>query len=151
MPAEVPPVKPCSLSNMSQLQISYSLMDSKVKPYLEILVIHYQGVYRDGSRGNGDATYMAAMAKAGISAFEPWGVIHDLSDLVYQWGDMLEAVFSVGPEVKEGPSAILVGPDCEEAVRTLVYGIHSSEKLEDMEGFFFDLESAWHYVADRIT
>lgn len=93
---------------------------------------------------------MHAMAKAAVAAFEPFGVIHDFSELHYEWGDMLEIVFWVGPETEPSPVAIVVGPGCEAAIRTLCHGISSSEPIESLGWVFRDLSSAWRHVADRI-
>jgi hypothetical protein len=92
---------------------------------------------------------MRAMAKAGITAFEPWGVIHDLSELSYEWGDMLDRVF-IGPDFEPSPRAIVVGPKCEDAVRTLLLGMHSTESLEKAGNVFRSLDTAWRYVDARI-
>lgn len=132
------------------VSIRYFLTPSEKRPFLEVLVIRYSGEYPIGSRGNADAIYMHAMAKAAVAAFEPFGVVHDFSELRYEWGDMLEMVFGVGPESEPSPVAIVVGPGCEEAIRTLCHGVQSSEPLESLGWAFRDLPSAWRYVADRI-
>jgi hypothetical protein len=77
------------------------------------------------------------------------GVIHDLTDLSYEWGDMLEQVF-IGPDVEHSTMAVVVGPKCEEAVRTLCLGESSNEPLEKIGWVFRDLKSAWAYVDARI-
>lgn len=139
------------LAGSGAVSIRYFLTPSEKRPYLEVLVVRYSGEYPCGSAGNADARYMHAMAKAAVAAFEPWGVIHDLSDLRYEWGDLLEMVFSVGPEVEPSPVAVVVGPSCEEAVRTLCHGINSDEPLDALGWVFRDLQSAWRYVADQIA
>jgi hypothetical protein len=63
---------------------------------------------------------------------------------------MLEMVFDVGPEIEPSPVAIVVGPGCEEAIRTLCHGERSSKSLETLGWAFRDLSTAWSYVADRI-
>jgi hypothetical protein len=156
------------LSELSDIQVRYLLGSVSRKPYLEILVVKYVGVYPLGSAGNDDAQYMYAMAKAGVAAFEPWGVIHDLSELNYEWGDMLDNVFTIGPreprqdeKVMEGifggnlgsvamRPAVVVGPGCEEAVRTLLLGLDSPEPIEKVGYVFRDFKSAWSYVDDQI-
>jgi hypothetical protein len=72
-----------SLAELSKIAVRYFLGPSSQKPYLEILVIRYSGKYPVGSAGNDDAQYMNAMAKAGVAAVEPWGVIHDLSEVLF--------------------------------------------------------------------
>jgi hypothetical protein len=139
------------LAGSGSVSIRYFLTPSEKQPYLEVLVIRYSGEYPFGSGGNADAIYMHAMAKAAVAAFEPWGVIHDFSELRYEWGDMLEMVFGVGPAVEPSPVAIVVGPGCEEAIRTLCHGERSSEPLDSLGWAFRDLPSAWRYVVDRIA
>jgi hypothetical protein len=138
------------LAGSGSVTIRYFLVPSEKRPYLEVLVIRYTGEYPVGSGGNADAVYMHAMATAAVAAFEPWGVVHDFSELRYEWGDMLEMVFGVGPKVEPSPVAIVVGPGCEEAIRTLCHGEGSSEPLDSLGWAFRDLLSAWGYVADRI-
>lgn len=138
------------LAGSGSVAIRYFLTPSEKRPYLEVLVIRYSGTYPSGSGGNADARYMHAMAKAAVTAFEPYGVIHDFSELRYDWGDMLDTVFSVGPESEPSPVAIIVGPGCAEAIRTLCHGIKSSEPLDNLGWAFWDLPSAWRYVVDRI-
>jgi hypothetical protein len=64
---------------------------------------------------------------------------------------MLEMVFGVGPEREQSPVAIVVGPGCEEAIRTFCHGARSSEPLESLGWAFRNLPSAWRYVVDRIA
>ncbi|MBA4190032.1 MAG: hypothetical protein C0467_18765 [Planctomycetaceae bacterium] len=138
------------LQELSKIEVRYFTGPSSEKPYLEILVIKYIGVYGFGSGGNADARYMRAMVRAGIDAFEPWGVVHDLSELSYEWGDMLDQVF-IGPDVEHSVMAVVVGPNCEEAVRTLCLGERSTEPLEKIGWVFRDLETAWTYVDSQIA
>jgi hypothetical protein len=162
----VPKLTEKSLAALSNIKVQYFLGPSTRKAYLEILIIRYSGKYRFGSGGNGDAQFMYAMAKTGVAAFEPWGVIHDLSELAYEWGDMLDMVFAVGPiepreygtavidelfrENRAMTPAILVGPQCAEAVRTLLLGINSSEPLEKVGKVFSIFEDAWDFVDAQI-
>jgi hypothetical protein len=146
----IPNMQERTLAELSQIEVRYFLVPSRRKPHLEILVIRYIGTYPFGSGGNDDARFMCAMAKAGVSAFEPWGVIHDLSELSYEWGDMLDIVFGVGPEFAPSPVAVVVGPRCEEAVRTLLLGENSQEPIEKLGYLFRNLSDAWAFVADRI-
>jgi hypothetical protein len=163
----IPKLQERSLSELSKIKVRYFLGPSSRKPYLEILVIRYSGSYPVGSAGNDDAQYMYAMAKAGVAAFEPWGVIHDLSELVYEWGDRLDMFFGVGPCESLGESlvgdifgeghssmaaqpGIVVGPHCAEAVRTLLLGPNSQEPLEKVGNVFREFGDAWAFVDSQI-
>jgi hypothetical protein len=165
----IPQLQERTLTSLSQIQVRYFTAPASQFPYLEILVIRYVGRYPDGSAGNEDAQFMCAMAKAGVAAYEPWGVIHDLSELAYDWGDRLDLVFTVGP--KEEPSgvdlvrslfspkgprmaaqpAVVVGPASKEAVRTLLLGQNSEESIEAIGYVFLDFDAAWEFVDAQIA
>ncbi len=138
------------LVGSGSVAVRYFLTPSRNRPTLEVLVIRYTGIYPFGSSGNADGNYMFAMAKAAVAAFDPSGVIHDFSEFRYEWGDELEKVFFVGTEMERSPIALVVGPGCEEAIRTLCLGIESREPIECLGWAFRDLPSAWRYVDDRI-
>ena len=137
------------LLDLSKIEVRFFTGPSSKKNYLQILVIKYIGTYGWGSGGNDDARYMRAMATAAIDAFRPWGVVHDLSELSYEWGDMLEQVF-IGPVFEPSPTGIVVGPECEEAVRTLLLGVNSQEPIEKAGNVFRSLDAAWAYVDAQI-
>jgi hypothetical protein len=163
----VPKLQERALGDLSKIKVRYFLGPSRHKSYLPILVIRYIGIYPPGSAGNDDAQYMKAMAKAGVAAFESWGVIHDLSELTYEWGDRLDSAF-IGPEDNAeegkllgaifatsnpplaGQPAVVVGPQCEEAVRTLLLGENSQEPIEKVGYVFRQLEGAWEFVEAQL-
>ena len=162
----VPRLRERGLNELSKIRVQYFLGPSTGKPALEILLVKYLGTYPYGSAGNADAQFMYAMAKAGVAVFEPWGVVHDLSELSYEWGEMLDIVFGVCPENelppalqgifgsslenRRAPVAVVVSPGCEEAIRTLLLGLQSDEPIEKIGYVFRDLESAWAYVDAQI-
>jgi hypothetical protein len=138
-----------NFDELSDIKLEIYTGESRYKDYLEIMVLKYNGIYGIGSSGNGDAQYMYAMGKAALAAWEPSGVILDWSNLDYQWGDMLEMVLDIGEHQYIDamfPTAVIVGPKCEEAVRTLLLGIDSKEPIEKLPFVFRDLESAWQYI-----
>ena len=144
------PLKEETLTGTGAVSMRYYVVPSDKKPYLHFLVVRYAGKYPYGSAGNRDANYMHAMATAAVVYFEPWGVIHDLLELEYEWGDALREVLSVGPEIQPAGIALVLGPKSEEAVRTLCLGIDSAKTIEAIPGAFRDLESAWQYVEEQI-
>jgi hypothetical protein len=137
------------LQDVSEIEVRYFTGPSSKYDFSSILVVKYRGDYGYGSEGNGDARFMLGMAQAGISTFFPCGLIHDLSELSYEWGDMLECVF-IGPDCASSPRAIVVGPKCEEAVRTLFLGVNSEEPIEKIGDVFRSLDAAWAYVDAQI-
>lgn len=140
-----PELEPADWRTLSDLQVSYGLR-------ADVLVVGFSGRYRAGSAGNPDATYMRAMVAAGFEAWGASAIVLDLGALEYVWGDELDRVFSFGRE-RDLPVAVVVGPKCEEAVRTLVLDSElrlESEPdapLESLGWVFRDLASAWRHVA----
>jgi hypothetical protein len=115
-----------------------------------LLVIRYHGVYRIGCDGNPDATYMAAIGRAAIDVFEPGAGVIDLSDLSYQWGDMLEIVWDIGGR-RELPCAVIVGDKCRAAVGTLIFGEASTTDACEAEFVFDTLAAAVAYVSAKLS
>jgi hypothetical protein len=129
--------------------------------------VQYIGTYPIGSAGNDDAQFMSAMARAGLVAFAPAGVIHDLSQLTYEWGDRLEMLFSIGLDAptkgtelveylfgkqpKAEQPAVVIGASCEEAVRTLLLGEDSTAPIDEISWVFRELESAWFFIENQLA
>src|SRR5215472_16242020 len=86
-----------NFSQLSLLQYSFSTCPSPARDYLEILIARFWGKCGIGSRSNGDAAFMAAIAMAGVEAWAAPALIFDLQKLEYAWGDMLTRLFSVEP------------------------------------------------------
>lgn len=134
----------------SEIAHEMYLVDLPSLPGSEALVMKFIGTYGYGSGGNGDARYMTAMTKAAIEYCGPNALIFDLSELGYEWGDMLEAVLSTGYQLwgdEDVPHAIVVSGLCEPAIRSLL----SDEMLLDELDFLqHGLKDAVNYV-DRIA
>ena len=117
-------------------------------------VIEFSGHYRMGSAGNPDANFMKAMVAAGFAALDPDGLVIDLSELKYDWGDMLEAILpnedgNYGAE--QFPTAVVVGPESEEAVRSLIVGIGpAAEPGAKVEWLVDSLDEALNQVLRRV-
>jgi hypothetical protein len=143
-------IRELNFQDLSDIQVDLFKGTSEISRR-DMIVIKFKGVYRLGSGGNGDAQYMYAMGKAALAAWYCAGVILDWSELDYQWGDLLEKVLDIGAHQYVDapfPTAVVVGPQCEEAVRTLL-GLDSKGTIEDIGFVFRDLTSACHYI-DRL-
>ncbi len=133
----------------SSIGVTFRRGYSATTTYLDILIVSYTGQYPFGSSGNSDAHYMFAMGNAALHAYSPSGVIIDMSELHYEWGDMLEMVFGIGSDQyvdAEFRWPQFVGPHCREAVRTLIHGGKQRKQIEDIGWVFESLEAAWEYV-----
>lgn len=127
------------LDEISGIRVVFRTGETSPPARLIVLVVTYVGTYRYGSAGNPDAQYMCAMSRAGISAFDPWAVIHDLTGLSYEWGDRLEEAMFVAPEHDpDAYVASVIGPACEAGVRSLI-GI-GQNPLPERSGIFRTLD-----------
>lgn len=141
------------LEDLSRIKYQVHVGTSKEVSYLEIMILKFIGVYGFGSSGNSDAIFMRAIGEAVIEAWQPAGLIIDLSELSYEWGDQLENVFFIGSDKYRNipfPNALIVGENSEEAVRTLILGINSTEGINEIGWVFKDVSSAWNYIETKL-
>jgi hypothetical protein len=139
--------EPVSLSDLSQIRASYLL--ARLDGGGRVLRVAYEGEYRSGCAGNPDAAFMCAASAAGVEAFSPDAVIFDFTHLKYMWGDMLESVYATAPKFLGQDTerfAVVVGPGCAEAIRTLELGEFSTEPLSSIPWAHETLESACKYL-----
>jgi len=102
---------------------------------VDILIISFHGTYRDGAAGSPDAGLIKGIVTTGISVFDPFSLLIDLSDLKYDWGDNLGLYFA---EAESTTTVVLVGEKCRRAMSTLAFGLGTDKDIVDNE-FFFDI------------
>lgn len=112
----------------------FKILNLRNTNLIEMLVISFHGTYRDGAAGSPDAGLIKGIVKTGLSVFDPFSLLIDLSDLKYDWGDNLDLSFE---ETAYTKIVILVGEKCRRALSTLSYGMHTDKDIVDNE-FFFD-------------
>lgn len=99
--------------------------DIKVKYFLgeldgeNILIVKFSGVYGLGSAGNGDAQYMNACLNMAKSLYDYRALIIDLTQLDYQWGDMIDQIF---PKTTDDYDieVMVIGKKCQKAIHSLI-------------------------------
>lgn len=106
---------------------------------IDILVISFHGTYRNGSAGSPDAGLIKGIITTGLSVFDPFSLLIDLSDLEYNWGDNLDLSFE---ETEPTTTVVLVGEKCRRAMSTLSFGIDTDKDIVDNEFFFDGYEKA---------
>ncbi len=89
-------LKPLDIRRDVSIDHAYFEASLPSAPHLEVLVVRFSGTSGFGCANNSDAIYMDAMIRAGIAAFDPVGVILDLREMAYEWGDMMLCPFSAG-------------------------------------------------------
>jgi hypothetical protein len=106
----------------------------------DVLVIRFFGRYRDGAHGEPDARFMCACIAAGIAAWQPYSIVLDLRQLLYEWGDEFAFVIDSACESVITSTAVLSEKNCD-AVTTLFPQLHSRDSYE-VSGFYFSLSGA---------
>jgi hypothetical protein len=101
-----------------------------------VLLLICSGKYRIGSSGKPDAKKIYDEACQLLRDKGANRLLLDYSGLDYEWGDDLWLTFQINhpDKDKELPFAVVVGPKCEEAIRSL---------LEDDGGFESWLDSGY--------
>ena len=74
------------LRELSAIRVAYR---GDVGAVPRILIVQFSGQYGTGSEGNDDAAFMSGALAAGVATWRPQGVVLDLRELQYEWGDGL--------------------------------------------------------------
>ncbi|MEM8533931.1 MAG: hypothetical protein AAGF95_24010 [Chloroflexota bacterium] len=128
---------PVSFEELSDIKYTVALTPHAPYATPEFLVVTFTGVYRDGSAGNTDATFMVAIMEGVQRAWFTKSLIIDLSGLTYWWGDEMSWIYRVGhfqPSPCYKPLAIIVGDNCRDALQTLdpeQYNQHCVQSFEE--------------------
>ncbi|GAB7044580.1 MULTISPECIES: hypothetical protein [Catenuloplanes] len=147
---EVPFVTtPRTLGELSALRYRFATArrgDAEAWMRDELLLVSFAGTYGTGSAGNGDAAFMRAVLALARRAFAPAGVVLDLRDVEYHWGDMMASVLN--DAVLGGVSpAVVVSGTCRPAMTGLV----EAELGEDPAAWLFDgVDDALRAVDTRV-
>jgi hypothetical protein len=80
-----------------------------------------------------------------IEVWNPAGVVLDLSELHYDWGDEMDLLLDVASD-RSVKSAVVVGPACARAIATLMWGVDTKRPATEAENIFDNVEEAWQYV-----
>ncbi len=138
--------EPVGLGDSTEIRVSYLLGCSPRVGVRPILVIRFDGACRTED----DGRYMLAIGKAGLTTWEPNGLIVDLTGL--ECGkrvDGLTSLLYLGEGVfgtENLPQAVIVGPCCEQAIRSFFEPADVERRAEAMEGWFRDIRSATDFV-----
>ena len=89
-------LKPLDIRRDVSIDHAYFETSLPSPPHLDVLVVRFSGTSGFGCANNSDAIYMDAMIRAGIAAFDSVGVILDLREMAYEWGDMMLCPFAAG-------------------------------------------------------
>ncbi|MFN3192894.1 MAG: hypothetical protein ACE361_20460 [Aureliella sp.] len=144
-------LKPLDIRDDVSVTHAYFQTSLPTPPNLDILVVRFAGQSGFGCANNSDAIYMEAMVRAGITAFDPSGVVLDLREMAYEWGDMMVNPFSAGHKhfVDADLPIIAVISDLNRGgLTSLVTDEMQSDPakllFETMETAIAHLDSAWN-------
>lgn len=126
----------------SQVKASYFLSNDD---FDKILLVKFSGIYPEGSAGNFEGEYMFAMLDLVENLYNSSGIIVDLSELIYVWGDMIDGIFPSDNEIK----AIILGDKCCKAIESLVKMDWDGEEYLNQH-FFDDFDSALNFIQQKI-
>lgn len=135
------------LAQGSNIQFSIQRWTGDKRPYRSILLISFSGDYRDGAAGGPDALYMNGIVGMINEIWSPGGIILDLRNINYKWGDEMDLVLSAP---SQDPFAVLVSEKCEPAISTLVLGLESKESVLQQDGFFDSLDAAFNFIQQKL-
>lgn len=98
----------------------YALLTNET---VKVLVVEAKGETGIGSASNADATYITAMAVAGLISWSPSALIFDFRELTYEWGDQFLNTLSAGDFARTGsalPTAVVVSGKCRAGFESLI-------------------------------
>jgi len=124
-------------------------MLSNEQDQIEVMVVAFRGKYRSGSFGNGDGRLMAAITHAAIAGWLPSGLLIDLREVEYEFGNTLIDCIDAGRDQSCGwyvPTRIIVADKSKRGVESLLTYL----KRDPKEWVFSTMEEALHHLLDTI-
>ena len=132
----------------NQLTTEFYVGDSSTPEYdIKVVTIKFIGEYRLGSKGNPDAKFMYSTIEFAKSYFKPSGIILDLRELKYEWGDELEKTFWAGKYIA---IAVLISDLNKKSIGTLVHFGKENVPATEKEYIHDSFEFAWEYIVTEI-
>jgi hypothetical protein len=120
------------LSELSKLESHvYGVFEGVQDTHVQIVA--FSGEYRVGSAGNPDAAYMRAVVTSAAAAWDSVGVVFDLRDLDYSWGNALVSVVQAGELLHDGddehpfPVRLVVSSKCRAGLESLFAAMGDGE------------------------
>jgi hypothetical protein len=109
------------LSDLSKLTYRIFAIERKLVRTVHVTVLEWNGVFGDGSRGNDDGVFMRVTTLAVLSAWHTYGIVFDLRNLNYVWGDKIWEMYGRGIDpsgVEDLPYSTVVSDKCMAGFKT---------------------------------
>jgi hypothetical protein len=142
-----------SLTDLSKIRYEYLFEAGRDRDFQQVMVIRFFGTYQVGHLGASDGLFMYAVGMAAVGAWEPSGIILDLAELNYQWGDEMEMVLNLSTHTrrndrKQEAFAVVVGASSKNGIIGLCPENYYQGPLQEEMGWgvYEDFEKAWRYV-----
>jgi hypothetical protein len=119
----------------------------------KILVIEFKGKHGVGSEGNNDSLFMATIVKAALNVWYVDGLVLDLSELTYGWGNSIGEVLLAGKSVLGTgfPTAVIVSGSNRPALQSASpFYDAESQGGKQTKWLFDDLNSAAAYIEEQV-
>ena len=137
------------LSDLSDICYKISSSPCRTDAARTILIVAFVGNYRDGSAGRGDAQFMAAVIERALTASSYAGLVIDLRELAYEWGDdVLDLLYG---DFQQLPAALVTSPRNHAALESLqATGLRPLFGTDSAHPLGLALDEALVNVEDRV-
>ena len=108
-------------SDLSNLTYRIFTLEHKIAHTVRVTVMEWNGVFGDGSQGNDDGVFMRVTTLAALSAWHSNGIVFDLRNLHYEWGDKIWEMYGRGIDpsgVEDLPYATVISEKCMPGFRS---------------------------------
>jgi hypothetical protein len=139
-------LQPVRIEDETRLRYEFQLETTGRHSFCYTLIAKFSGEYRPGSAGSPDASFIVGITELAVGIWHPAGLILDLSELRYEWGDEMEWLLPPSVGCK---AAVVVGPGCAPAIATLLWGLKTEKSATDAEFIFDSVQAAWESVRYR--
>lgn len=130
-------------TDLSKLTYRIFTVKRKFHRTVNITILEWSGKFGIGSLGNDDGQFMRITTLAALGAWPAHGVVFDLRNLQYEWGDKIWEMFRRGMDlsgVETLPFATLISDQCYPGFATC---------MSIIEPVFDTIEAAVEDVARR--
>ncbi len=111
------------LKDLSNLHYKIFTCSLPKRSHLDAIVVTFEGEYGYGSKGDGDAHFMAAIIKAALVAWRTSALVIDLRKMTYEWGDLIAMAIAAGQDQyidAPFPTAIIVSDHNRTGLTSLI-------------------------------
>jgi hypothetical protein len=132
---------------LPKLKFQIEYIESEKNSYWSIIVLNVCGKYEEGSGGKPHCAYIEYMIGLLRSILPSSGIVLDLSNLEYSWGDDIETL--IFPD-DEKYFNVIVSDKNRKALSTLVYGLDTDRDIKDEDGFYLEKERAIEEMKEKL-